>query len=607
MDAAQFNSSFADIVDLNSSEGPNYNIFEPKFEARRQMQQLLETVANVYKAEKGWLALRQLCRCLVFIGTTMMEVEEDDDGMIEVRRAYALLRLCAAEAADAFPETPLDVDPVPLEDILSAEEPLLLRADLAHTGCVEFVRVHNAMGLYLSKTDAAERATNARTVLERAEAAYAAWDAQFAARPPAPATHDLPVGDNGRLDMAGLGDRDAAACVQRFEMDSAHTATLFFLAQVHALLQDAAPASRYCHLTMYYQLLCKQEFDRKVWAANALQLSGFYSSSFAYGQAMHCLRAGELIMPAEKPDETTHGLVAWAYGRFHLHRLVRYGSERVSPSPVGPAAAPDFSSYWVDFPVAGLEPAAAEPPFTAFDDARAAFKAGNKALQEALTFHPFQSSCTSHIELVQDVSRLYGALDLFEDDRTRRIAMLHRRMDLIAAFPDQLSFNAYPIVVRQLLYDLGYLCEDIIRLRQEQRRLPGRGDKPLKDGPFNELVAQAQGYYTRFVETWRLPQTGQIPDALDAESRLPFFRALMRLAHVALCFSFATPKEEYDAIALTMAAYQRAIDFAAINSPIVGEGGELVDKEVSLAQDMVKLLPNKQRDVWVAYQRTLRQ
>lgn len=607
MDAGFFHTSFADIVDLNNSEGPNYNIFEPKFEARKQMQQLMETIVNVYKSAKSWLAVRQMCSCLAFVGTTMMEVEEEEEGMLEVRKAYALLQLCAAEADGAMPKDLKDVTPVTLDEILAAEA-VFLRRDLEFVGCVEFVRVHNAAGLYLSKRDSEHGQSNTKKVLLRAEAAYKEWNEWFLAQPGAPQTKDLPVGGNGRLDMDKLGDGEQRSLgLRRFEMDSAYINTLFFFAQVYSSLQEPSLATRYCHLTMYYQLLCKAEFDRKVWAGNALNLGEFYSSSAAYGQALHCLRAGELMMPKENPDETTRGLVAQAYGRFHLSRLVHYRPRRDSSQPADPPIK-DFVSYWVDFPVDGLEPATDMAPLETFEDARKEFKEGNAAFEEGLRYHPFETACTSHIELLQSISKLYEALDAFENDRSRRIAMLQRRVNLLRDFPDKLSFNAYPIVVRQLLYDLGSLSECMILERKEQRSGPLQpGEKPLTDKAFNSLVSAAKRYYTRFIETWRSPQTGEIPAVLDEDSRLPFFRVLMRLAHLETSSVFHAHKDRYDAIGRSKDAYQRAIDFVKANEPLADGAQALIEQEIRLAKDMVKLLVAEQQSVWLSYQRSLSQ
>lgn len=602
MDPLAFHTALEAIKTLNASEGPSSNIFEPKFEARRQAEQLRDTVVNAYRDAGALHALAQLCRCLVFIGTTMMEVEEEEDGYTEVRRAY--------QVADWYTKgerPPADevraVQPVAPSAFLDSADAAAATAQAAHDyrGCAESMAVHNALGLYLSKVDLKQ----AEKVLNAAEKIYTMWSEWWAGAPAYCTIGSVPLTEDGVLRTAEIAPEKVDAILLRFYMDSCYTATLFFKAQLYTGLQNTAAASEYCHRTMYYQLLNRQEYSPKSWASNALQLSGFYSSRFAYDKAHHCLQAGQAVMPPSAEPAEARGLVAWAFGRFFLHRLHHYGgllagSEPTSGDGDGDAAARQAEA-WRDFP--GMPPLQPQPPVTTFDEARECFKQGIRWLQEAQDCRPFETCCTEHIDVARDMVQLYAALQTFEPSRARRIAMMQRQAQLLERFPEELSFNAYPVVVRQLLYDLGSLYEDQMRLRVQQRKDPKPDDKPLKDKPFNALVRKSLDYYARFCETWRHPTTRVLPDVLEEENRLPFFRALMRQAQVQLCFAYASPKEEYDGIGVSCKAYARAIEFYERN-PLPKEVDADAAREVELAREMVKLLPVKQRDLWAAFQRS---
>lgn len=595
MDSLQFHTAFEAIKTLNASEGPAHNIYIPKFEARRQAEQLRDTLLNVYRDSASTKALQQLCRCLVFLGTTMMEVEEEEDGYIVVRRGFHVLQWCASG------ELPLsdavrDVAAVPQEDILNSTSPALVTAATGYAAAVEFMAVHNAMGLYLSKVDLSQ----AKIVLDRAEALYTAWDAWWADQPGHCTIADVPIASDGTLRVQEMPADRVEALLLRYYMDTAYTSTLFFIAQLHTAQHDATAASQYCHRTMYYQLQNRQEFDPKSWASNALQLSGFYSSHFAYEKAYHCLLAGQAIMPVSEEPAESRGLVAWAFGRFYLHRLHHFAGLLTGGEPAKDDVA-ELTATWLNFPNIPMPPPL--PPIRTFDDARECFKEGIKSLQEAQECRPFETSCTEHIDITRDMVQLYAALQVFETSRARRIAMMQRQVHLLEPFPDQLNFNAYPVVVRQLLYDLGGLYEDQMRLRIQQRKQPLPDDKPLKDRPFNALVTKTLDYYDCFIETWRHPSSRQIPEVLEEESRLPFFRALMRLAQVQLSYAHSTPKEEYDGITVACKAYERVLNFYEKN-PLPADVNAQVTKEVELAREMLKLLPVKQRDLWIAFQRS---
>ncbi|GET89319.1 hypothetical protein, conserved [Leishmania tarentolae] len=599
MDKLHFHAAFEAIKTLNASEGPASNIFEPKFEARRQAEQLRDTIVNVYRDDASSRALEQLCRCLVFMGTTMMEVEEEEEGYKVVCCAYQVMQWCVTAAlpsADA------------VRNVQAAEQDAILNtpsaecsamASSGYEGCVGYMAVHNALGFYYSKVDL----DKAKTMLDRAEALYDEWASWWEGQPVHCDIRELPISEDGTLRTDEISAERVAPTLLRFYMDSSYTATLFFMAQLHTTKQNAAAASQYCHRTLHYQLLNKQEFNRKSWATNALQLSGFYSSHFAYDKAFHCLISGQKLMPVGEESEESEGLVAWAFGRFYLHRLHHYGKLLAGSEPdiEEEDTLAQIEKSWRDFP--GMPPLQPQPPITTFDEARECFKEGIKWLQEAQACRPFELFCTEHIDLARDMVQLYAALQLFEPNRARRIAMMQRQVHLLEEFPDQLSFNAYPVVVRQLLYDIGSLYEDQMRMRVQQRKQPRPDEKPLKDSAFNALVRKTLLYYERFCETWRHPTTRAIPDVLEEDSRLPFFRALMRLAQVQLSYAYRTPKEEYDGISVSCKAYSRAIDFYEKN-PLSKELDAEVSKEVELAREMLKLLPVKQRDLWIAYQRS---
>lgn len=597
MEPLAFHAALEAVKTLNASEGPTYNIFIPKYEARKQAEQLRDTLLNVYRDEATTTALQQLCRCLVFIGVTMMEVEEEEAGYEVVRRAYHVLQWCAAGELPAV-DAVRAVTAVPQEEILSSTSPIMANEANGFAGCVEYVVVHNAMGLYLSKVDLSE----AKVVLERAEKLYEQWEAWWRTQPEHCDITDVPLAPDGTLRGPEIPAATLSSVLRRYYMDTAYTSTLFFLAQLYTAQHNATAASQYCHRTLYYQLLNRQEFDAKSWATNALQLSGFYSSHFAYDKAHHCLVAGQTVMPPSEEPEEARGLVAWAFGRFHLHRLHHYAGLLTNSEPSEPDDVATLTAEWVTF--SGMPPLQPQQPVRTFDEARECFKEGIKWLQEAQTCRPFETACTEHIDITRDMVQLYAALQVFELSRARRIAMMQRQVHLLEAFPDQLNFNAYPVVVRQLLYDLGGLYEDQLRLRVQQRKQPLPDETPLKDRAFNALVTKTLDYYDCFCETWRHPTTKQIPDVLEEESRLPFFRALMRLAQVQLSYAHPTAKEEYDGIGVACKAYTRVLAFYEAN-PLPADVAPQVEKEVELAREMLKLLPVKQRDLWIAYQRRL--
>ncbi|RHW73642.1 KIF-1 binding protein C terminal [Trypanosoma brucei equiperdum] len=593
MDHTAFTLSYDAIVKLSEEEGPRRNVLEPKFTARSQMQSLRDSVVNAYRESPSFTALSQVCRCGIFIGLNMLETSEEEEGMTELRKAYSVTLSGAKEELLADVE---NITPHPIELILQNEAPYI---DATHrfAFATEFLRVHNALGLYFSNRDATLRLNDAKQVLHVAEKGYNNWNKWFESLPGSCVMQQVPVKESGGLDRESISTDALTIYTARYEMDTAFTSTLFFLAQVYSASQMTAMASRYCHRTLYSQLLNKMEFSKKDWATNALHLSAFYSSYYDYGKALHCLSAGRFVMPKENPTEETLGVVAWAHGRFYLHRLQHYAD--VKRGCASRAPLPDeLEGWWEDFPL-DIPPPEFPPIIETFDDARECFKTATNWFNEALKFYVYDGCCTEHIEIMKDKARLYEVLIHFETGRDRIIAMHQRRVTLLEKFPDDLSFKAYPTLVRQLLFDLGVIHEEVVELRIRQRSDPVEGEKPLSDKNLNALVRVNQSFYRRFCDTWKDPKSGVVPEVLESESRMPFFRAAMRLAQLQLKFVFKNPREEFENISVAIQMFQKAVDFASAN-PMEDE----TEKEVQLSREMIDMLPLKQRDLLRVYNRT---
>ena len=76
-------------------------------------------------------------------------------------------------------------------------------------------------------------------------------------------------------------------------LETTHTMTLFFLAQVFGHMKKRDLAAVYCHLTLNRQLKQRKDFQRIDWVTNAIGLSFYYSGRKLFQQAHHCLLAAQ--------------------------------------------------------------------------------------------------------------------------------------------------------------------------------------------------------------------------------------------------------------------------------------------------------------------------
>ncbi|GBF96710.1 hypothetical protein Rsub_09452 [Raphidocelis subcapitata] len=211
-------------------------------------------------------------------------------------------------------------------DLLGEGEPLVAAAlarPAARWPLHVALRARNALGaLWCDRDDAAAalrhlQAAEGAYAAARAAAAAAAVDAAAAAAGAAPAAPGggeaglaegvaaLRVGEGeeppagagaGGVQTGGggggteepawasaLAPADAAAAEEE-----EFTQTLFFLAQVHALLGDRAASAAYSAL------------DANEWVQNALQLSGFYVERSSFAMARYCLEAVRALLEARR-------------------------------------------------------------------------------------------------------------------------------------------------------------------------------------------------------------------------------------------------------------------------------------------------------------------
>ena len=587
MNAEVFLQALEGIEECNASEGPSRNIFEPKFQARDQAYKLLSTIQNALRESFSLDGQDQAAKVTLFIGLNMHETEEDKDALVWLCRAHEIVR-CTIETTkydfDKLPETDLN-------QILSTDVGLS-QLENEFSRVSTYCEVLNALGVFLSSRDTKQRIEDARKVLHIAERCYAEWN-KFFCELGKPQLSDLAIDDHGKLETqrANWAPLDMKL---RLTMEKQYTQTLFYLAQVYSIRSDVRNSSKYCHLTMVHQLLTKKEFAKKDWATNALHLSGFFNGEHDFAASMHCLEAARCMMPTEHPDDETSGPVAWAFGKYHKARLRFFtSSERNSAAPQVDVL--NKAEWWVDFPLPIPKVAEiAQVPIETFEQARDEFKKANSWFCEALKYYILDGACTDHININRDIADLYLLLAEFESDTARKIAMHERRLEILCPFPAMLNFNSYCTLVRQLYFDLGDIASEILSLRLTQKNAGGPALSTIK---LNELCERAQKFFFDFLKTFNEQGKEQMPQSLDRESQTPCFRALMRIASLESKRHHKKPQEEYDTIARTIKRYEDCVAFA---TKYCSANDEISD-ELTLAKEMITLLPTKQKDVWRAF------
>lgn len=614
-DEVAFLKRFHSIEEHGKREGSHSNVFQYQQEACEMLESLRE---DTMRKSRTPLSIALLVRLVVVdatLGALLISVEEETRGEAVLLRGYGILqRLCET---DEDPPSDLLLEEIPgalLADVFRA--PLTRVRAFKYWGTAPAILLLNGFALYATKpaAEVEDDLEASLRCLERAEAVYQDWDSpNNSAGATTSAIVKLPINEAGELDLGDIPAAQHTRYWERYHMECSRIVTLFYLAQALTSKGDMVQAFRYCHITLYLQLVLRKETSYKEWARNTLQLSSHYCNFGAFPQALHCLKAAETLMPMSNPDEETAGIVSWSYGRYHKERLQHYADQRrAGVTPPRVKGCLDFSKGWLDFPVEGV-PACSPSmlaPLTDYGEVREEFKCGLRRYNDALKYYPFDVLCTSHVEIQQEICRLYDVLSTFETDPLRVIALVQRQISIIEGFPAHLSFNAYPTLVRQLHYDIGCLREHLIELRITQRERCHKGEghageQPIPDKNLNKLIVKAQDSFTRFCDSW-LQSTveGTSPPTIsnvvvEEGCRVAFFRALMRLARLHTVAAYSTPREEYEGIRLACEGYEKAIAFAERNK--FPSDAPASQREVQYAMELLSILQVKRIDLYNAF------
>ncbi len=100
------------------------------------------------------------------------------------------------------------------------------------------------------------------------------------------AFHSCPKSNSLCFPQRLLPFKSLEARITAFE--TAHTHTMFYLAQCYGHLGDAAKSAEYCQRTLQRQVVAK-EYDVMEWAINCAAMSQYYITQSNFAQALYCL------------------------------------------------------------------------------------------------------------------------------------------------------------------------------------------------------------------------------------------------------------------------------------------------------------------------------
>lgn len=190
--------------------------------------------------------------------------------------------------------------------------------------------------------------------------------------------------------------------------------------------------------------LAFKEYEVKDWAVNCINLAEYFVKNGHFAQAEYCLFAGIQILPQDlNKKRKLRATFQMQLARYYLERLNFGVNNYVSQRELVPEIV---HKKFVEFPELNVK----FPTITDIQDieqAKLLFRLANTQFKKAIDFFLLDGYVTEHVQIRQDISKLYKYLSMIEPDRARAFAMVDRRREYLEPLIKELNPKAYEATV----------------------------------------------------------------------------------------------------------------------------------------------------------------
>lgn len=463
------------------------------------------------------------------------------------------------------------------------------------------IATHNQLSVIWSNRSAQEQALEQLTLAEHAYTTQGPASVLSYSEVWAPVSEQL--SDQDRLE----------------KLETLHTMTLYYLAQVFGRIGELEKSGRYCHMTLKRQMEGRL-YEPMDWSLNCATLSQYYVTKDQYNFARYCLACAELInveafekFNPEKFDNTNEREMAeeklgkskadilrcWAkYGlnllkSSHEKKLQSTGEQGENNKEESVKKKEDevdaYEKEMKQLRFSPLETTSLEEQVTDsiagdVSAARKIFQFTQKCLVKAKDFYKLDGYVSDFVEITQDISQSYKYLAFFEDEFDVRCKMHKRRIDMLNAIIIEMSPKHFLQLTRQLLFEIAETYTEMADLKkaiiqEDPRRMSAQIIKKI-----NFLVLKAVQFFQGFIDSYK--REDELPDKYEDDALrgvLIAFFCMGRLFSKYLTNDKAT-RLEY--LTKEKDAYTYLVEYADRH---VDSMPSVADDEISIAREMLAL------------------
>lgn len=102
------------------------------------------------------------------------------------------------------------------------------------------------------------------------------------------------------------------------------------------------------------------------------------------------------------------------------------------------------------------------------EQAKLLFRLANTQFKKAMDYFVLDGFVTEHVQLKQDLSKLYKYLAMVEPDKDRVIAMQERRREMLEPLLQEINPKAYEATVQEIGAEMSEIYQTIFDVKYEQ-------------------------------------------------------------------------------------------------------------------------------------------
>lgn len=554
------------LVDVESASDPPTEPYKSKYEARRILKELLEDLNRVeYDAPRKKDLIRAVAK--YELGVIATDTEE-----VSLGKEY--LESCLRAVGEHY------------------KEPAC---------CLIAVAALNQLGIVHVRRGDSSRALD---YLKRAEGIYSKVSSSTEQNAKIADFKDHFVPDDPAKEVEA--SQDGTSKSQNFEL--AHTHTLYYLAQVYESLGENAKAAMYCHSTLKKELALEQ-FDSIDWAINAATLSQFFIARGDFNAGRHLLACSrhvldryakkldsEKLTPEEKEGKEESlkrrsADVARCWAKYGLFLLIASRERATDPAE---GVARELNCLAVDKKphtlikspeVDEIEQSITDKLVADFDGARPVFLKSQKWLEDAKQFYALRDHATDHVEIVQEMSKLYRELAHFEPAPDRKCKMHKRRIDMLEEVLKEVNPQFYLGICRQVMFELGEIYSEMMSLKLAALPPAVKPQSPAVK-KVNSIIDKAIRHYQSFLETVK-NSDGEYPERLPEDLARPVLVAQFYIGRLYSNIVAQEPREQFANFEKTKEHYE----FVQNYCEKVPEHAPLMKDELEIMTQLLQLIP----------------